>query len=101
MRLGTITEGGTLRMRIKKSWISDTFTPDTFALSQRKKGTKWKKMLSSTTTPTAMMMLIKGKSTIVRKISIDDVANLSFSFRTGVYCALNIAVHFAADTIYI
>ena len=39
MRLGTMTLGGTLRMRIRNSCISEILTPETLADSQRKNGT--------------------------------------------------------------
>ena len=35
MRLGTMTPGGTLRMRIGNSWMSEMCTPETLAESQR------------------------------------------------------------------
>lgn len=60
MRLGTMMPGGTLRMRIRKSWTSETLTPDTLAESQRKKGTKWKKMDSTAMTATATIMAKMG-----------------------------------------
>ena len=45
-------------MRIKKSWMSEICTPLTWALSQRKNGTKWKKIDS---TMMAAMAIIAGK----------------------------------------
>ena len=61
MRLGTMTDGGTFRMRIRNNCMSEIRTPDTLADSQRKKGTKWKKMLSTTMTAIATMIAKIGE----------------------------------------
>ena len=45
--------------------MSDIFTPDTLALSHKKKGTKWKKMLRSTMAPTTITAITMGDVIII------------------------------------
>ena len=55
-------------MRIKNSWISEMCTPETLALSHKKKGTKWKKMLKKTIAAIIITAINTGASIMWDKL---------------------------------